>query len=261
MGTTRLLSDIVSLTPTNYDYFDRCPRLFFNSALLGLPASDPVSSNDQGLQLHDMLRKIHHDGDCHDRDHVADVLAGHGFDTHAFRDMVERHARRCPSSAVEGSAHEVDIARFHRVPPPMFMASARIDAVWIHDGILDARDYKTGSRFYDAVEDIPAARVQAWLLSGRARARGLRLRLRYEYLQPEIDDDPDPWEVDDETAAEIEEEMRATVEKMWGEEDWRGVADAEICKTCRYRSICRDSAAPGAPAWPVLSTEEDDADR
>jgi hypothetical protein len=32
-----------------------------------------------------------------------------------------------------------------------------------------------------------------------------------------------------------------------------------VCRTCRYRSICRDSAAPGEPAWPVLSTDLGDA--
>ena len=255
MGTPRLLSDIVSLTPTNYDYFDRCPRLFFNSALLGLPASDPVSSNDQGLQLHDMLRKIHHDGDCHDRDHVVDVLAGHGFDTHAFRDMVERHARRCPSSAVEGSAHEVDIARFHRVPPPMFMASARIDAVWIHDGILDARDYKTGRLWHERVADVPAAKVQAYVLEKAARRRGLRLRLRYEYLSPDVTEDPDAWEPDPEDLAAVGEELRAAVERMRTNDDWHGVSEQMLCSHCSYRSICRDTAAPGLPAWPALTPD------
>jgi hypothetical protein len=261
MRAQRLLPDIVSLTPTNYEYFDRCRRLFYNSALLGLPASDPVTSNDQGLQLHDMLRRIHLDGDCHDRAHVDDVLAGHGFDTDQFRDMVERHALRCPSRATDADAHEVEVARFHRQPPPLFMATARIDAVWIHDGLLDVRDYKTGRRFHESVDEVPAARVQAYLMSERAHRRGLRLRIRYEYLQPEIDEDPEPWEVDDETAAEIEEELRAAVEAMWREEEWRGVADPDVCKTCRYRSICRDSAAPGEPAWPVLSTEIAEPDR
>jgi RecB family exonuclease len=259
MPTKRLLSDIVSLTPSNYDDFSRCARLFYCTALLGLPASDPTPSTDQGLQMHDMLRKIHDDGECHDDAHVADVLVAHGFDTPAFREMVARHANRCPSRAVESSAHEVDVARFHRFPPPMFMATARIDAVWIHDGYLDARDYKTGRKFTDAVADIHSAHVQAYVLAERARARGLRLRLRYEYLQPEVDEDPEPWELDDESLATVEEELRAAVERMWLQDEWRGVAEVDVCRTCRYRSICRDSAAPGEPAWPVLSTDLGDA--
>ena len=44
MAAKRLLSDIVSITPSNYDDFVRCPRLFYCSALLGLPASDQGAS-------------------------------------------------------------------------------------------------------------------------------------------------------------------------------------------------------------------------
>ncbi len=208
MPTKRLLSDIVSLTPSNYDNFQRCHRLFYCNALLGLPASDLAPSADQGLQVHDMLRKIHDDGSCDDGGHVADVLAAHGFDTPSFRDMVGQHARRCPSRSADSAAHEVDLARFHRFAPPMFMATARIDAVWIHDGILDARDYKTGGKWDEAVSDIYAAHVQAFVLAAKAKERGLRLLLRYEYLQPEVDEDPEPWELDDETLVEVEEKLR-----------------------------------------------------
>ena len=261
MPAKRLLSDIVSLTPSNYEDFTRCARLFYCNALLGLPASDPAPSTDQGLLVHDMLRKIHADGNCYDADHVADTLVAHGFDTPSVRDMVARHADRCPSRAAERAAHEVDVARFHRLPPPMFMATARIDAVWIHDGILDARDYKTGGKWVDAVSEINAAHVQAFVLAERARAGGLRLRLRYEYLQPEVDEDPESWELDDEALEAVEEELRAAVERMWLEEDWKGVKEIDVCRTCRYRSICRDSAASGERAWPVLSTDSGDSDQ
>jgi hypothetical protein len=261
MPAKRLLSDIVSLTPSNYEDFTRCPRLFYCNALLGLPASDPAPSTDQGLLVHDMLRKIHVDGDCFDGDHVAETLVAHGFDTPAVRDMVARHADRCPSRESDRAAHEVDVARFHRLPPPMFMATARIDAVWIHDGLVDARDYKTGGKWVDAVSEIKAAHVQAFVLAARARAGGYRLRLRYEYLQPEVDEDPEYWELDDEALEAVEEELRAAVERMWLEDDWKGVNEIDVCRTCRYRSICRDSAAPGEPAWPVLSTDPTDPDR
>ncbi len=255
MPAKRLLSDIVSLTPSNYDDFARCKRLFYCKALLGLPASDPSSSTDQGLLVHDMLRKIHVDGDCYDAEHVADVLGAHGIDTPAVRDMVARHADRCPSRSADRAAHEVDLARFHRLPPPMFMATARIDAVWIHDGLVDARDYKTGGKWIDDVSQISAAHVQAFVLAERAQRLGFRLRLRYEYLQPEVDEDPEWWEIDDETLGAIEEELRAAVESMWAEDDWQGISEIGTCRTCQYRSICRDSAAPGEPAWPALSID------
>ncbi len=253
MRAPRLLSDIVSLTPSHYEDFTRCPRLFYTNALLGIPPSDPAPSTDQGLLVHDMLWKIHTSGSCHDARHVEEVLDAHGVNTESIRDQVERHAKRCPSRATERDAHEQDVARFHRVPPPMFMASARIDALWVHDGLLDARDYKTGKRFADRVQDIAAAHVQAFALGSAAARRGLRLRLRYEYLQAEIEEDPEPWELDSDALAEVEEELRAAVERMWNAGDWRGVADADVCRTCRYRSICRDSAAAGLPSWPVLS--------
>jgi hypothetical protein len=143
----------------------------------------------------------------------------------------------------------------------MFMATARIDAVWIHDGLVDARDYKTGGKWVDAVSEIKAAHVQAFVLAARARAGGYRLRLRYEYLQPEVDEDPEYWELDDEALEAVEEELRAAVERMWLEDDWKGVNEIDVCRTCRYRSICRDSAAPGEPAWPVLSTDPTEPDR
>jgi hypothetical protein len=104
--------------------------------------------------------------------------------------------------------------------------------------------------------DVPAAKVQAFVLGRAAARRGLRLRLRYEYLQPEVDDDPEAWDLDDDDISIIEEEIRDAVERMWSFDDWPGVADRDICITCQYRSICRDSAAPSEPSWPVL-TEND----
>jgi hypothetical protein len=252
----RLLPDIVSLTPSSYEDYLRCPRLYLDTALLGVPPSDAAPSNAQGLLVHDMLWRIHTTGSCADDAHVAEVLDAHGARSEQIRDLVARHAQRCPSSATERDLHEQEFARFHRLPPPMFMATARIDAIWVHDGLLDVRDYKTGRRWTDRVADVPAAHVQAFTLAERARARGLRLRIRYEYLQTEIDDDPDPWELGDDDLDALEEELRAVVARMWADDTWRGVAAADVCGTCRYRSICRDSVTPGEPTWPVLAVTD-----
>ena len=253
---TRLRSQITPLTPTSFDTFARCQRAYYCRELLGVPASDAAPSNDQGLLVHDMLWRVHATGSCHDDEHVREVLVGHGADSDAVRELVARHARRCPSVGAAGAAHEHELARFHRQPAPMFMATARIDAIWIHDGLLDARDYKTGSLWHTRVCDVPAAKVQAFALAPAAQRRGLQLRLRYEYLQPEIDEDPEPWDLDDDELATVEEELRAAVARMWDLDDWVGVAEADVCGRCQYRSICRDSATPGEPAWPVLSTAE-----
>ncbi len=250
----RLLPDIVSVTPSNFDDFLQCERRFLNRHLLALPASDPGPAHDTALLAHDMLRTIHGRGSCRDPEHVSDVLAGHGADNDHVRRLVERHAERCPSDEGMPAAHEHTFARFHKQLPPMFMATARIDAVWIHDGLLDARDYKTGALWHERVADVPAAKVQAFVLGEAARRRDLRLRLRYEYLSADVADDPDPWEPDADDLVAVEEELRAAVERMRTRDDWAGVADAKICARCAYRSICRDSAAPSEPTWPVLAT-------
>jgi hypothetical protein len=247
----RLLGDIVPLSASSLDTWLRCRREFLAAQLLGLPESDTGGSPDQGLLVHDLLRHIHQHGSCRDTAHVDGILTAHGLDRSGpVRGFVDRHARRCPPDAGEGE-HEVERARFHRRPAPMFMATGRIDALWRHRGLLDARDYKTGRPFTERVADDPRARLQVWLLAPVARREGLRLRLRYEFLAAEVTDDPEPFEpVDDELAA-IEEELRDVVEAMWKEEAFAGVADAALCGHCRFRSICPDSAAPGQPAWPV----------
>ena len=40
-------------------------------------------------------------------------------------------------------------------------------------------------------------------------------------------------------------------------EQFDGVADADVCVRCQYRSICPESAAPSVPIWPAV--DDDDA--
>jgi hypothetical protein len=256
---TRLLGQIMSVTPSSYEAWHRCPRLFLLGHLLGIPDSDASPSADEGLLVHDLLRLVDEQGSPHDADHVHDVLAAHGADNDHYRAIIARHARRVPAD-VDRSAFETTVARFHRSPPPMFMATARIDVVWVHDGVLDARDYKTGSVAFERVADDPRAHVQAWILGAYARARGLRLLLRYEHLAAEIDDDPDPWEPDAEDLEAAEERIRTFVAELWRRDDaddWGGIGEADVCVRCRYRSICVDSAAPAEPVWAALSVTSD----
>ena len=252
--SSRLLSDIPTLTPSGYEDFTRCARLFYTGTLLGVPASDSAPSNTDGLLVHDMLWQIHESGSCHDTDHVRDILEGHNAYTDVIAQQVERHAQRCPTGGSVGAAHEHSLARFHHLPAPMFMAVARIDAIWVHDGLLDARDYKTGRRWHERVADVPAAKVQLYVLAAAAAKRGLRLRLRYEYLSPDVDDDPEPWEPDEDDLENVEDDLRRAVTALWEQTEWRGVAEADVCGRCRYRSICRDSVARAEPNWPVLAT-------
>lgn len=253
---TKLLPTIVAINPTALDSWLRCPRLFLDRHVLRLPPSDDTGPTDRGLLVHDLLRFVHEHGSCRDRDHVDDVLGAHGLDDDAYRGFVDRHARRCPSGASR-ARHEFDVARFHRRPAPMFMASARIDAIWGFDDLVDARDYKTGARNIERVADDPRARLQVWILAHDRYRRGRRLRLRYEFLGPDVDDDPEPFEPDDDDLATIGDELRAAVAAMWSS-DWRGVSEPSLCRWCPYRSICPDSATPGETSWPALLAGSDD---
>jgi hypothetical protein len=247
-----LRPEILSLTPSALETWGRCRREFLNGYLLDVPASDEGPSPDQGLLVHDMLRHLHRGGSCRDTEHVEDVLVAHGLSTSAtIRGYIERHARRCPAD-VEDERHELGRARFHRMPAPMFMATGRIDAVWVHDGLLDARDYKTGRVEGDRVGDDPRARLQAWLLEPAAARRGLRLRISYECLAAEVVDDPQPFEPEGDELEDIEEELRSVAEAVWREQEFTGVGDREVCRACRYRSICPDSGAVSQPRWPTV---------
>jgi hypothetical protein len=247
-----LLPGILSVTPTALDTWRRCPREWRNTYLLSIPASDAGSAPVHGQKMHDVLRLVHEQGSCRDAAHVDDVLAGHGFeDDDRVRAELARHVRRCPERA-EALGHEITRARFHRRPFPVFMASARLDALWVHDGFLAAHDYKTGRRWTDRVADDAQARLQAWVLAPLADALGLRVRVVFEQLAAEVVDDPEPFEPDADDLAAIGEELRAAVESIRLETAFAGVADVEVCGACRYRSICPDSAVAAEPNWPLV---------
>jgi RecB family exonuclease len=249
-----MLPDILGISASALETWRRCPREYFDAYVLGLPESDAGRAPDYGNLVHAMLERVHRGGSCRDGAHVEEVLGLHGIDADgAVAGLVARHAQRCPSPA-EHEQHELETARFHRRPPPMFMATGRLDAVWQHDGLLEVRDYKTGSVVTERVADDPRARLQAWLAAPLAGRRGLRLRIRYEHLAPEVADDPEPFEPDDDDLAAIGEELRAAgaaIQAAATAGAFPGVAEREVCGTCRYRSICPESAAPGVPTWPT----------
>lgn len=249
-----LLPGILHLTPSAVETWHRCRRAWRNQYLLDLPASDDPTPGAHGQQVHDLLRLLHQAGPCDDPARIDDVVAAHGA-TPRVHDELTDHTRRCPVGAVSWG-HEVTRARLH-ARRPSFVASARIDAAWIHDGLLDVRDYKTGGRWHERVADDPRARLQAWVMAPVADELGLRLRVRYEHLATEILDDPEDWEPDDDDLASAGAELVRIAQGMRDESVWRGVADAEICRTCRYRSICPDSVTPGTPVWPRVDLDPD----
>jgi hypothetical protein len=244
-----LLPAVLTLSPTALETWHRCPREWRNHRLLGLPDSDPQHGTSHGLYLHDLLRHVHEHGSCHDPRHVSEVIAANGGDARAAEE-IQRHAARCPVDA-QAIGHESEWVRVNP-SPPVFLASARLDAVWLRDGVLEVRDYKTGQRVIETIQDDPRARLQAWVAAPRALQHDARLRIRYEYLAAEVTEDPEPWEPDDEELAQIDLELRETVAAMRAQaasHEWAGVADPDVCGRCRYRSICPESATPSEPAW------------
>ena len=244
---------VLRLNPTAIERWFRCHREWSNR-LLDLPSSDAVSSGDHGLRLHAVLKWLHEHGDCAEEAHRQEAVVAHGGDDRLAAEL-RHHASRCPTGAT-AFGHEHDLARFRSRPYPPFMATARIDAIWIHDGVLDARDYKSGTIATERVAEDPRAWVQAWVLAPVAERLGLRLRLRYEHLAAEVVEDPDPWDLDDDDLYVIESKLAGVVTAMWSDQARVGIADADVCQRCRYRSICPQSATPAVPVWPRV----DDAD-
>jgi hypothetical protein len=252
-----IVPGLVTLTPTAYDRWTRCARQWRNRHLLSIPPSDPTAPSDHGPRLHALLRLVHDEGSCSDAGHVRDVVERHGGDERALREIA-RHAQRCPSATAESAGHERSLARAHGKPPPVFVATARFDSIWVHGGTLDVRDYKTGRLWYTNLAEDPRARVQAWVAAPLAAERGLRLRLRYEHLSEDVDEDPEAWEPDDEQLAAIGEELRLAVTTIHAEREWRGVRDEVVCARCDYRSICPDSGTASEPQWPDVGDELSD---
>jgi hypothetical protein len=254
-GTWRrdsLLPGVVALTPSSLDHWQRCRRRWRNQHVLQIPASDDETPGVHGRQVHALLHLLHRSGPCSEPERIDDVVAAHGASARVHAELVD-HARRCPPGA-SSFGHELTRARLHP-RAPNFVASARIDAAWIHDGILDVRDYKTGGAWHDRVADDARARLQAWVMAPVAAQLGVRLRVRYEHLATEIVDDPEEWDPDADDLAAVEAELVAVVTAMRAESEWAGVGDAEVCRTCRYRSICPDSASPAHPAWPRVDDD------
>lgn len=252
MSRERLLPDLPTLSPSALDDWLHCPRLYLDRHLLRLPESDRGPTARTGNLVHDLLRLVHEQGDCHDDARRGDVLESHGQAADGpVAGMLRRHAERCPTPRATARGHELDVVRVAR-DGPVWIGTGRLDAVWEHDDLLDVRDYKTGRVLVTDLAEDARARMQAWLAVPLAGGR--RIRVRYEHLAEDVGPDPVDLEPDAEDLARIDGELRAVVDDIRhaaAERSFAGVADAETCRTCAYRSICPDSAAPGEPVWPL----------
>lgn len=250
----RLLPEIPPASPSSLDDWQRCPRLYLDRHLLRLPESDAGSSAVTGTLVHDLLRHLHGQGDCHDPEHRDATLENHGQPVDGpVAAMLRRHADRCPAPA-PARGHELEVVRVSR-SGPVWIGTGRLDAVWEHDGILDVRDYKTGAPRDGSLAEDVRAQLQAWLAA--PLASGLRVRVRYEHLGVDPGADPVEFEPDADDLARIEADVSAIVDAIRdaaARDEFPGVREKETCGTCGYRSICPDSAAPATPTWPLPET-------
>lgn len=243
------LGAIVPISPSTAEDWKRCRRYFRSKHLLHLPGTNNTPRTDLGLVVHRLLEAVHRRGCCGD-DEAMRALVVEVDGSARVKVLVgylRRHANRCPAPSAVWSDHEFELARFHRTPSPMWMVTGKIDAAWEYAGLLDARDYKTGGLWIERVGDELAARVQAFLLAPLAAARHLRLRVSYEYLDAAVDEQPAPYEPEDEDFEALEGELSTIVTEIAGERDFDGVAFPPYCDHCSYAAICPDAARSSSP--------------
>ena len=218
MSAKRLLSDIVSLTPEQLRGLHALPAPLLLQRV-ARPARERSGAVDRSgpASMHDMLRKIHADGEV-PRRRTRRRRARRARNRH--RRPSARWSRatpdRCPSRATRRRR-----ARGRRRPlPPSPAADVHGDRA--HRRGVDPRRHRSthattrragGSSTRSPRSPPPTCRRTS--LAAQAAARGLRLRLRYEYLQPEVDEDPSRGSSTTKTLAAVEEELRAAVERMW----------------------------------------------
>lgn len=243
---------VVRLSPTSVEAWVRCPRKWRAKHSLGLPGWPMTARGHLGIEVHAALHRLHDAGPCaEDPARRIDAATVDGVLDETLLAHLERHAVRCPSNGSPAGS-EIDLAELVSEGPNAVMVTARIDAIWSHDGVLDCRDYKVGLPFFDRVADDVRAQVQAVVLAPLAAKLGLRLRLRYEHLADGEFDDPEPWEPDEEEIAQARERL-ANFGHAIRQSDFAGVADPTECRRCPYWRACPDSAADEADEDFVLT--------
>lgn len=247
---TDYVGPIVKLNPTSLQRWLACPRAYRAAHLLDLPTGSPSPRSTQGLAVHARLAKLHEHGPC-SLDPAARIEAAtvNGVLNETLLGFLNRHARRCPANATS-VGHELDLAQLHTWGGVPAMVTARIDAVWLNGGVLDGRDYKTGSPRYERVADDPAARLQVWLLAQLADKMGVGVRLRYEHLVEGLEEDPEPFEPDAEDIAQIQSDI-GEVAAAIAVSEFPGVSDVYVCRRCAFQRACPDA---------VLEEPEEDDD-
>lgn len=248
-----LAPGVVVLPASTITLWRECPRRFRNRQLLRLPPSNRDPGPETGTLTHGLLEALYRESADPDEGTVERVMAAAEVHSEPISAMLHAHLRRRPRDA-ELVGAEITRTRVSGRPAPPFLATARLDAMFEHDGILDVRDYKTGRVWVADVAEDPQARVQAWVTAADATARHLRLQVRFEHLAAVADEEPRIFEPDADDLEAIESELReiaSAIRRADANGDYPAAAELETCRPCEFRAICPLSAAPADPTWPT----------
>lgn len=250
---------VVPLTPTSVETWASCPRWYRARHVLNLPGWPMGPKGRMGLLVHERLALLHSAGACSmasDRRTEAAMIDGQL--SHELLGYLNRHASRCPTKGVS-IGHELPLAELLGRGSKATMISARVDAVWIYNGMLDCRDYKTGPVRNARVQDDIGGRLQALALAPLADRLGLRLRLRFEHLGEGTVEDPEPFEPDSDDLETLQVEF-ADLAQTIDRSDFGGVADPLVCIRCPFHFACPDSAAGEDIAFQAVDYVESQPD-
>lgn len=248
-----LAPGVIVLQASAVDVWRSCPRRFRNRQLLHLPASNVDVGPETGNLTHRLLELVHRADTEPDAASVERVLQETGVNSPHIESMLHAHLARRPREAAP-VGFERTLVRTSGRPAPPFLAAARLDALWEHDGLLDVRDYKTGRVWYPNVAEDPQARVQAWVAAPEADRRGVQVRVRYEHLALDADEEPEPFAPEADDLDAIEHELRTIATEIRTADavgDYPAASDPEVCIRCEFRAICPESATPADPVWPT----------
>ena len=253
-----LLPGILTVTPTGLDTWRRCPREWRNALPLGIPSSDTDAGGVHGQQMHDVLR-------IDPRTRV--VPRRRPRRRRARRERVRHRPTGCAARSTRHAhalprSRGVARARDHRgavLPPPDH-------AVHGHRALrraLGARRCARRARLQDRSGVVrPRGRRQAGAPPGVGARTARRARVasrsasRSSTWRRRCSTTPSRSSPMPTISVAIEEELRLEVAAIRQTTEFAGVADTEVCRRCRYRSICPDSTAPGVPVWPTVESED-----
>lgn len=239
---------ILVITASKVRDLAACPRRYGLAHVLRLEpdaaASEQTEELALGLALHTELRLRHQHFDRHRSDGFVDAMSpGTPWISH----RVQGHLALCPSTIVHDSVSyvdgECDLQWFRS--RRNVIVRGRIDALWLYDdGLLEVRDYKSGS-VPDTLDDDPAALIYGLLALTHPVAaykqRVQRVRVTYEALRA-ADSTTVSLDVNGDVIRRALSLIQNVDEQIRREKRFHATPSPGACGTCAYRFSCPFSA-------------------